>query len=69
MSRQYITVEGDTVDLVAYKFYRTQPGVTEVILNANNGLASLGPILPLGTTILIPDIDTQAAEEPVQLWD
>jgi phage tail protein X len=69
MSRQYRTVEGDTVDLVAYKFYGTQPGATEAILNANNGLASLGPILPLGTVVIVPDIDVQVSEEPVQLWD
>ena len=40
----------------------------------NPGLAELGPILPIGTPITLPDAPAQAtagiaAQQPVSLWD
>ncbi|TQV72576.1 hypothetical protein FKG94_17900 [Exilibacterium tricleocarpae] len=45
-------------------------GMVESILQANPGLAALGPVLPAGVTLVLPDY-SQAVEETqvVQLWD
>ena len=66
------TVEGDTVDLVAWRVlgpgYRAAvPG----ILEANPGLAAHGAVLPAGTKVVVPATVTpdEAGERPVRLWD
>jgi len=70
----YISKEGDTVDLVCYRHYGYTAVITETVLAANPGLAALGPILPTGTEFTLPDlespIDNPAEKEGVvQLWD
>ena len=70
MSQIYTTKQGETVDLVCSKFYGRTRDVTEAVLAANPGLAALGPVLPLGTSITMPDIASRpAATELVSLWD
>lgn len=72
MSSKYLTKEGDTVDYVAWKFYGRQDNrIVERVLDANFGLAEHGPILPVGLTITLPDVDTQsdASSAGVKLWD
>lgn len=67
----YLTRQGQTVDLVCWDFYRRTEGVTELVLAANPGLADLGPVLPLGTRILMPDLPVPQPEarKLVSLWD
>lgn len=66
----YTTKQGETVDLACRKFYGRTRDVTEEVLAANQGLAALGPVLPMGTKIIMPDIDLKtAATELVKLWD
>lgn len=50
----YRCEQGDTVDLIAFKRFGSSSGTTESILDANPGLATAGPILPLGMMIRIP---------------
>jgi phage tail protein X len=66
----YITKQGETVDLACWKFYGRTAKVTEAALAANPGLAALGPILPLGTRILMPDQPAPGREARplIQLW-
>lgn len=55
----YVTKEGDTVDLIAFRYYgSTYGGQVEAILEANRSLAlaDYGPILPRGLTITLPEI-------------
>lgn len=67
---EYRTSQGDTVDYVAWKQYGTTGnGVVETLLNANKGLADLGPVLPAGVVIQLPEIDTTAKATGVKLWD
>ena len=64
--------QGDTVDAICWRHYGHTAGVTEQVLLANPGLADLGPILPLGTAVTLPDLPTQPAEttrQLVNLWD
>lgn len=65
----YMTSDGDTVDYVAWKYYDTQNGrVVEQLLDANPGLADLGPSLPAGVLIIMPDITPELAAQGVRLW-
>lgn len=63
------TLQGDTVDAVCQRVYGRTAGVTEAVLAANPGLADLGPVLPHGTVIDLPDTTPQPAVQRVQLWD
>lgn len=62
--------QSDTVDLLCWRHYGRTAGVTEAVLEANPGLADLGPILPHGTLVTLPDAPPQA-EQPnmVNLWN
>ena len=61
--------QGDTLDAICWRHYGRPPGVAEQAPDANPGLASLGPILPHGTAVQLPDITTQQQRKTVQLWD
>lgn len=70
MPTRYITRQGQTVDLVCQEFYGRTAEVSEAVLDANPGLAALGPLLPTGTQIQLPDIARKAtAPRLVSLWD
>ncbi len=70
MPSTYITKSGQTVDLVCQDFYGRTRDVTEAVLDANPGIAALGPVLPIGTVLVMPDIDTRpASRELVKLWE
>lgn len=65
----YITSAGDTVDYIAYKYYGTLSGLTaEQLLNANPGIADLGPVLPSGIVLTMPVIATATIQTSVRLW-
>jgi len=64
----YRCQEGDTVDLIAYRRFGSSSGTTESILDANPGLAAIGPILPLGMMLRIP-IPVKADRAPGEnIW-
>ena len=65
MASIYTTRQGETVDLVCMAFYGRTAQVTETVLAANPGLAGLGPILPMGTQISLPDIAKRKTVKPL----
>ncbi len=70
MTTQYRTSDGDMTDEIAFKHYgSTAARVVEQVLAANTGLSDLGPVLPSGIVISLPDIDTAAKVKGVRLWD
>lgn len=69
MPTSYRTIEGDTVDAIAHKHYGRHDGTTELILEANRGLAGRPLILPEGLLITLPDIDDSAPIQTVKLYD
>lgn len=70
MATIYVTKQGETVDLACLSHYGRTVEVTEAVLNANPGLAELGPILPMGTRITMPDIARRAAARALaNLWN
>lgn len=70
MSTTYITQQGEMLDEICWRFYGVQSGAVEAVLVANPGLADLGEIIPINTTIMLPEITAPApADQPVRLWD
>lgn len=63
--------QGDTLDALCYRVFGRTAGVTEAALEANTGLADLGPVLPMGTLVTLPDPAdaVQPDVDIVQLWD
>ncbi|MBB3185762.1 phage tail protein X [Halomonas fontilapidosi] len=63
------THQGETLDALCYRVLGTTAGVTEQALKMNPGLAELGPILPHGTLVELPEEPpTTAVVDTVQLW-
>lgn len=62
-------IQGDTVDRICYRYYGRTAGVTEAVLEANPGLAKLGPILPMGTLVKMPAVEAKPTKQTVSLWD
>lgn len=70
MAQTYKTRDGDVLDDVVWNYYGTRAGLAvETVLNANNGLADIGAVLPAGILITLPDLPTPAATTGVKLWD
>ncbi len=74
MTTETITVAGDgiTIDLLVWRRFRARrDGLVERIIATNPGLAALGPILPIGTNVVIPMDDPSAKPAKpalVRLW-
>ncbi|CFQ52468.1 WPhiphage-related tail protein [Yersinia frederiksenii] len=66
---QIIAQQGDTLDLICARYYGRTEGVFETVLVANPGLAELGAVLPHGTAVELPDVQTSPVTETVNLWD
>lgn len=64
-----LSEEGDTVDVIVWRHYGRQgDGLVELVLASNPGLAALGPVLPVGTHIELPVVESPRARESVRLW-
>lgn len=63
--------QGDTLDLLCWRNLGTTAGVVEAAYLLNPALADLGPVLPEGRAIVLPDrpADAAAIRETVNLWD
>lgn len=69
-AQTYVTSDGDTADYIAWKYYGNQdPGTVEALVDANKGLADIGPLLPAGMVITLPEITTPVTEQGIKLWD
>jgi len=69
MSVRVISMQGDTVDLICHRHYGYTQGITEQVLTSNPGLSQFGPILPLGTSITLPEIPVRQEHTLINLWD
>ena len=71
-SRTAIALQGEPVDQVCWRVLGYTRTVVEQVLDLNPGLAALGPRLPAGTVITLPEASSAAAAqtlETVSLWD
>ena len=58
---------GDTLDAICVRYYGRTAGVSPC--SANPGLAELGAVLPHGTAVELPDVQTAPVAETVNLWE
>ena len=65
------SVDGDRLDWICRRWYgELFPGAVEAVLAANPGLAALGPVLPAGVEIVMPDLTPPVrVARPIALWD
>ncbi len=61
------SMDGETVDLIALRVYG-DTSMSSAVLEANPGLSALGPVLPRGTKIALPEKQTPT-KTGVNLWD
>lgn len=71
--RIVVQQQGLTLDLLLWRIHgRKGQSLVEAALVANPGLAALGPVIPLGTAIQIPDLPAPPAggivEQPIDLF-
>ena len=64
-----IASQGDTLDALCYRRYGRTEGVVEAVLAVNLGLAELGAVLPHGTAVELPVVESSTVSETVNLWD
>jgi phage tail protein X len=64
--------QGDTLDLLCHRHLGRTAGVVEEAYQLNPGLAAIGPVLPMGYEVNLPEpaAAAQAETKPtIQLWD
>lgn len=67
---QVIAHQGDTIDALCHRHLGGTATVTEQVLEMNPGLAALGPILPMGTSVTLPAaLPADSNSTHIQLWD
>lgn len=69
MSTTLIAQQNDTVDAICWRHYGRTEIVVERVLQANPHIVELGPILPLGTRVLMPDVSDISTTVLQNLWD
>lgn len=72
MAQTYLSKQGDVLDRICFAQYGACTSDTlNAVLDANYGLADLGPILPAGVQITLPDQApvTAPPSAGVSLWD
>jgi phage tail protein X len=64
-----IAQQGDTIDLICYRYYGTTSRTVEAVYDANPGLADMGAVLPHGQRVNMPTItQTNPVQQTVTLW-
>lgn len=62
--------QGDTLDALCWRHLGATRDMVEMTLELNPGIADLGPVLPHGTAVELPDPPARSAVVPtVRLWD
>ena len=70
MADRVLSRQGDTLDELLWRERGLGVDAIDAVLAANPGLADLGPVLPIGTPVIVPPIATPTVQvrEMVQLW-
>lgn len=69
MMQTYRTRDGDMLDEICHTYYGRASGAVEAVLNANHGLAELGPVYSAGVVIVLPELPVTDTAPSVRLWD
>ncbi|KVX12180.1 phage tail protein [Burkholderia ubonensis] len=63
-------LQGETLDALCWRYYDSTAGTVEAVLEANPDLAELGVVLPMGTVVDMPELNTIEQTKPLlQLFD
>lgn len=62
-------IQGDTVDALVWRHYGRTAGLVEMVLNANPGLSAHGPVLPMGTPVLLPPPPPAPTRSIINIWE
>ncbi len=66
----YITREGDMLDLICFRYYGESRDYTEAVRAVNPDLAKYGPILPNGVLVQLPELpELNIQQTTIRLWD
>lgn len=67
---QVRAIQGDTVDLICWRYLGSTESVVEQVLQLNPKLVELGPILPMGTLVTLPKrVEALPKRHRVTLWE
>ncbi|GHC34733.1 tail protein X [Kushneria pakistanensis] len=67
---KYRTKPGDMLDAICHQYYGgKKKNATELVLEANPGLARQGAVIPEHTIIELPDLPEPEDNAKVSLWD
>lgn len=70
MPKTITALQNDTVDAICWREYGRSSGVVELVLTANPKLAEFGVYIPMGTQVILPEIETpQQTKQTINLWD
>ena len=61
--------QNDTLDLLCWRHLGATANVVEAALEINPGLAGLGPVLPHGQLVTLPELAAAKTIPSVNLWD
>lgn len=64
---RYRTKQGDMVDAICKAQYGTEAHLP-MVLDANPGLADLGPVLPVGLLVDLPEQPADPVRSVMRLW-
>ena len=64
---EYLTGRGEVLDQICLAQYG-RSDVIAAVLDANPGLAALGPVLPFRTLLILPDLPEPSTAPTVRLW-
>ncbi|MEJ2003000.1 MAG: tail protein X [Maritimibacter sp.] len=70
--QRLVALSGDKLDLLLFREAGLGPSDLTRVLDANPGLADLGPVLPPGTIVIVPATAHTSASRVrplIQLWD
>ncbi|KVU21721.1 tail protein X [Burkholderia ubonensis] len=63
-------LQGETLDALCWRYYGSTAGTVEAVLEENPDLAELGVVLPMGTVVEMPELNTIEQTKPLlQLFD
>ncbi|MGJ8518188.1 tail protein X [Carnimonas bestiolae] len=70
MSNQAISQQGETLDALCYRL-GIDSSLVVTVYELNRGLADLGPVLPQGMLVNMPDTiaPKRSAKTVINLWD
>ena len=68
--RAYLTIDGDALDLIAYREYGVSSNATEMLMDYNYRVADKAHPMDAGTIVLLPEYaPPRPLSSIIRLWD